>query len=274
VHFRLLPRDSPCLDALRGKPKIAPWRAPLRSAALPGSTALALVPAWCAAGASSGFVCHGVGHLSDIPSSKAPTEQDDTFMCEPGANAWSDDEPGKGDAMEDTEPTEVPPPTDDEIRDIAEKVLKNFRNVTVDWRTELPEAELPPPPTKLDIFKHIMHINPGKIYQRLEKEDTNGDKYGYIPKMAQGSKGCIGFLPAASFCERVNSVAKDVMTDAHVLMGEKSLDKLVVLRINRGLMQYMRLKYNGLTQQQFGQTVVELVEEKEKAKEQREDSSE
>ena len=119
----------------------------------------------------------------------------------------------------------------------------------------------PPPPAQLDLFKHIMLINPGKVYQRLEKEDPDREKYGFIPKMTAGSKGCIGFLPASSFCERVNSVAKDVMTDAHTLMGQEALEKLVVLQINREFMEYMRSKYNHLTKQQFGQTIIQIVKE-------------
>ena len=109
-----------------------------------------------------------------------------------------------------------------------------------------------------------MPLNPGKVYQRLEKKDVSGEKYGLIPKMAIGSKGCLGFLPASSFCERINSVAKDVMTDGHTVMKQDSLEKLVVLRMNRDFMQYMHKKYNYLTKQQFSQTLVQHVAEQTK----------
>ena len=135
-----------------------------------------------------------------------------------------------------------------------------MRRLVVDWRAEFPAAGLPPRPAPLDIFKDLMRLNPGKVYQRLEKTDEGRQKYGLIPQMAGGSKGCIGFLPAASFCEQVNSVAKDVMTDAHTLMGVEALEMLVVLRINRNFMEYMRSKYQHLTKQQFGMTVVELLD--------------
>ena len=82
--------------------------------------------------------------------------------------------------------------------------------------------------------------------------------------MAAWSKGCISFLPAASFCERVNSVAKDVMTDAHLLMGDVALEMMVVLRINRNFMEFMRNKHNKVSQQQFGRTVIELAESEKK----------
>ena len=71
--------------------------------------------------------------------------------------------------------------TDDEIKAIAMKVLKNFTRVKVDWRKEFPDADLPPSPEPLDLFKHIMPLNPGKVYQSLEKGDANGETYGLIP---------------------------------------------------------------------------------------------
>ena len=150
---------------------------------------------------------------------------------------------------------------DEEIAVIANCVLRNCKKVGVDWRKEFPAAGLPPAPAVLDTFNDLMKLNPGKVYKQLEKEDKGRTKFGLVPAMASGSKGCLGFLPAASFCERCNSVAKDVMTDAHCLMGKESLEILVVLRMNRKFMQYMRTKYSGLTQQQFGLTLVDLVED-------------
>ena len=103
-----------------------------------------------------------------------------------------------------------------------------------------------------------MTLNPGRVYKNIEKNDPEKKIYGLIPRMAAGPKGCISFLPAASFCERVNSVAKDVMTDAHLLMGDVALEMMVVLRINRNFMEFMRNKHNKVSQQQFGRTVIEL----------------
>ena len=54
------------------------------------------------------------------------------------------------------------------------------------------------------------------------------------------------------------------MTDGHTVMKQDSLEKLVVLRMNRDFMQYMRKKYNHLTKQQFGQTLIQLVVEQDK----------
>jgi len=191
-----------------------------------------------------------------------PVPSRPVYMGITNDNAWSDDEPEEVEEVEDV----VHEMSDAQITDIATEVLKNFRTMKIDWRKEFPDAVFPAHPAQLDIFNDLMQLNPGKVYMRLESSDVDRKKYGLISRMAAGSKGCIGFLPAASFCERVNSVAKDVMTDAHTLMCDEALEMLVVLRINRKFMEYMRSKYNSLTQDQFGMTLVELLDDAERTK--------
>ena len=113
---------------------------------------------------------------------------------------------------------------------------------------------------KLDIFNYLMFLNSGKIYRQLEKTTKDAKKYVLIPSMAMGLKDCVGFLPTASFCERCNSVAKEVMTDAYTLMGEEALEMLAVLQMNRVFMEHMRVK-SMLEKQQFGMPLVELDEQ-------------
>ena len=176
------------------------------------------------------------------------------YMSAKDDNTWSSDD------SEDEEDSTSVEMTDDEIIEIAKQVHKNFRKVKIDWRAEYPHAKLTPEPGELDIFTDLMNLNPGEIYKKLESSDPERSKYGLISRMASGSKGCISFLPAASFCERVNSAAKDVMTDAHLLMNDDALEMMVILRINREFMEFMREKHNDLSLQQFGKTVVELME--------------
>ena len=181
--------------------------------------------------------------------------------------------------------------TDDAIKLLAQAALKNFRKVTIPWRTFYPEEVFaepaggeeegggrPPPaeggeeeggpaaaaaaaaepPPSLDIFEDLMPLNPSRVYKCMIKNDPDRSKFGHIPLMAAGSKGSIGFLPSQSFCERVNSIAKDVMTDAHTLMSDEELEMLVVLRMNRKFMEYMRSTYGQkLSKQPFGMTLVE-----------------
>lgn len=47
-----------------------------------------------------------------------------------------------------------------------------------------------------------------------------------------------------------------VMTNGNTLLGHEELEMIVVLRMNRAFMKYMRTHYNHLSKQDFAQTVV------------------
>ena len=116
-----------------------------------------------------------------------------------------------------------------EIAVIVNRDLLHFKKVVVIWCEDFSAAGLPPAPAVLDTFKDLMKLNLGKVYKQLEKDDKGRTKFGLIPALASGSKGCLGLLPVASCCERCNSVAKDVTSDAHCLMYQEYLEMLVVL---------------------------------------------
>ena len=59
-----------------------------------------------------------------------------------------------------------------------------------------------------------------------------------------------------SFCERVLSAANDVLTEGNTLLDDEELEMLVILRINREFMKFMRANYSHLSRQQFNRTVV------------------
>ena len=48
------------------------------------------------------------------------------------------------------------------------------------------------------------------------EKDGDESKFGFFPKMAIASKGSIGSLMSASFCECVNSCSNDVCTESRV----------------------------------------------------------
>eukprot|EP00732_Lithocolla_globosa_P005761 Lithocolla_globosa_v1_NODE_6205_length_1122_cov_61.683224.p1 type:complete len:109 gc:universal NODE_6205_length_1122_cov_61.683224:885-559(-) len=96
-----------------------------------------------------------------------------------------------------------------------------------------------------------MQLNVGRIYQDLIEEDTD------IPLMASCSPSQIGALNAESFCERVISQGNLVMNDGNTLISDEELEMLVVLRINRKFMEFMRGHYNHLSRQQFSMSVIE-----------------
>ena len=52
---------------------------------------------------------------------------------------------------------------------------------------------------------------------------------------------------ASSFCERINSVAKQVLTEGRTLLSEEELEMVVVLRVNKKFMAYMKEKHPRLS---------------------------
>ena len=63
---------------------------------------------------------------------------------------------------------------------------------------------------------------------------------GYLPPL---SETLLGSMLASSYVERVNSQAKLVMTTGRTLVAADELAMVVMLRINRRFMAYMKEKY-------------------------------
>lgn len=74
--------------------------------------------------------------------------------------------------------------------------------------------------------------------------------------MAGCSVGQLGALNAESFCERILSCANNLLTSNNTLLDDKELEMLVVLRMNRVFMEFMRANYGDMLREQFGMQVV------------------
>jgi hypothetical protein len=110
-------------------------------------------------------------------------------------------------------------------------------------------------PAALDTVADLMPLDVGKLYRKIEKMDLRR-YYGHIPRMASSSIGQIGALNAESFCERSLRCAGHVLDEGNTLLDDAELEMLVVLRMNREFMEFMRTNYNHLTKDHFGCTVV------------------
>jgi len=95
----------------------------------------------------------------------------------------------------------------------------------------------------------------------LIKKDKARDhsKYGWLPK------GFIGSLLASSFCHRINSCANQVLTLGNIVLGDGEMEKLVMCRMNRDFMVFMRKNHPQVADAQFefGTLKAEDNEEKE-----------
>jgi len=79
-------------------------------------------------------------------------------------------------------------------------------------------------------------------------------KYKWLPNMATCSKGSIGSLLASSFCERINSCANQILTLGNTLLidhHDSELEKIIMCRMNRDLMVFMRKNYPQVADEQF-----------------------
>ena len=87
---------------------------------------------------------------------------------------------------------------------------------------ELPSSAVTlngPAPAQYDVMGDLLHANMFKVYSdmlrseslRLKKDLSA--KFGYLPMMAVAT---LGALNAESFCERVLSCVKLVVSDLHV----------------------------------------------------------
>ena len=70
--------------------------------------------------------------------------------------------------------------------------------------------------------------------------------------------GVMGALNSEGFCERMLRAAGHVLTEGNTLLNELEMEKLVLLRMNKEFMKFMRTHYSHLAKQQFNRTVVPL----------------
>ena len=124
------------------------------------------------------------------------------------------------------------------------------------------EDDTPPPPPRFepDLVRDLMPLDIGKLYKSGKLADK---RFGLIPHMASCSKGELGVLNAESFCERVLSQSNCVTTEGNTLLSDEELEMLpllVILRMNRDFMDFMREHYKHLNYQQFSQTTIDMAD--------------
>lgn len=114
----------------------------------------------------------------------------------------------------------------------------HWRLVKIDWQKEFPDVVTSATP---DILKDLFGLNLSKVYASL----TAKNKYGILPLMASVGLGQLGSLMSESFCERIVSMANQVMTEGRTLLSDEELEMLVVLRMNSKFMKENREMENA-----------------------------
>jgi hypothetical protein len=170
--------------------------------------------------------------------------------------AWSDDEEDDQAGEEGEEDCEEVAHEVIALQE-AKRVMKNWKKLEVDWIDMFPDMKAKGKSnSELDLVEDLMDLDMGILYTHLEKIDNGRQLYGLIPLMACNSVGQLGALSAESYCERVLSCANNVVTKGNTLLSDEEVEMLVVLRMNRDFMTFMREHYGEEAKQMFGQTVV------------------
>ncbi len=97
-----------------------------------------------------------------------------------------------------------------------------------------------------DVMTDLLDTDMFKVYSDMLRGETlriqqrKPAKFGYLRMMVVAT---LGVLNAESFGERVLSCVKLVVTDLHVRLNADEIRMLVMLRMNREFMEYMRASY-------------------------------
>ena len=203
--------------------------------------------------------CEGgnnAGSSLNLEQDQQQSKSTPSTMNDEGLNAWelflgknlSVDEPVISDgellSREDLETL-----GGNEFDSILPEWIKYARSI--DWRKEfgdelkdsLNDGEA------IDVVDHLLPLNIGKLYVKAHRMN----KFGYLPSMASSSSGQLGALMAESYCERIISVGNMISTDRNVLLNDDELEMLVVLKMNKEFIEFMRNNYAHEIKKKFGQ---------------------
>ena len=146
-----------------------------------------------------------------------------------------------------------------------EEAWKNWVDLSnggIDWLVKFPELK-----TKkdeegnplinsledLDPIRDLLTLDVIPLYHKLREHTAT---LGVLPDLALAY---IGANLASSFCERVNSAAKLIMTHDRTTLGNKHLEMLCVLRMNRDFIAWMREHHDDWCREWYQKTLQKLM---------------
>ncbi len=110
--------------------------------------------------------------------------------------------------------------------------------------TEVGLNETPSP--QYDLMSDLLHVDMFKVISdMLRSEDLRiqqdkSAKFGYLPMMTVTT---LGVFNAESFCERVLSCVKLVVSGLHMSLKVEEIHILVMFQMNHEFMEYMRVTH-------------------------------
>mmetsp|Transcript_42101 Transcript_42101/g.98103 ORF Transcript_42101/g.98103 Transcript_42101/m.98103 type:complete len:192 (+) Transcript_42101:233-808(+) len=94
----------------------------------------------------------------------------------------------------------------------------------------------------IDVLEDLVDADMLAMFNSIVQAEKHRPKklFGLLPLLASCH---LGALNAESFCERVISCANNVVTKLHTRLSPELIEKIVVLRMNRHFMDYIRQRF-------------------------------
>ena len=204
---------------------------------------------------------HHAATLSDrikkeITTTRISAEKEDLDITNPAlakkSSGFSDDSGSETYSSYSDENSVRKFKTDSEWRAEAKTVHKNWRKFSKQIKWEKLCASLIPRANEIkknisvgkkdgwNIVSDLLTVSLKSHISKVKLGDKDRKSFGYLPYMA---KTWLGRLMAESFSERMLSNAKIVINPGNMRLNPIEMEQLVILRMNRKFMQYMKLKY-------------------------------
>jgi len=112
----------------------------------------------------------------------------------------------------------------------------------IDYMLEQKKREIQEEQRAIDILEDLVDAQMMLLFKQIVTDEQIRHKklYGLLPLLASCH---LRALNSESFCKRVISCANNVVTKLHTRLAPDLIEKLVVLRMNKGFMEYMRQRY-------------------------------
>ena len=140
---------------------------------------------------------------------------------------------------------------DEHYENEARRVFKSWRKHQFNWGKTFPD--LPQEKgSRLDLISNLMKVDIGILFRSIQRQNSQQEKFGLIPRIAS----CfLGRCMAESFSERTYRCAKDVLTEGNSLLSDEEINMVLVPRMNRPFVEYMRKAYSSVRKQNFNITL-------------------
>ena len=157
-----------------------------------------------------------------------------------------DDETDLIDLFSDDDPAAVSQLTEDQLVARDRRLGRiEFNDVIREWvKWKIPWRKLfvhLPKDQNLCVMEHMMKLPMKPVMDIMERTNCERENIsGYLPLMCKNSPVQLGALSAQSFAERMISAGNLLITRKRTLLDDDLINKLIVLRMNRKFMEFMR----------------------------------